>query len=206
MHILTDKGWFSAREILACHEAGITATVPRSDMSGTRSKGHFGKADFTYGHDADICRCPAGPALAHRTATEQQGLQMRRSLTNGCKDCALKSRCTTGQERRVYRWEHGHLVQASNARCRSPSAPMGVRRSTFIYPFGTAKAWTWVAQCRLGWAAWFKLCMSNRSVMVARPRPVAHEAVSTPVCIGHWNEFFAHSCVRYAVARYDETH
>lgn len=142
MHILADKGYFSAQEILACHEAGVTATVPRSDTSGARSKGHFVKADFAYEHDADIYRCPAGQALTHRTTTEQQELQMRRYWTNACKDCALKSRCTTGQERRVSRWEHEHLVEASNARRRSPSAPMSVRRSTVEHPFGTIKAWT----------------------------------------------------------------
>lgn len=142
MHILADKGYFSAQEILACHEAGITATVPRSDTSGARSKGHFVKADFAYEQDADIYRCPAGQALTRRTTTEQQGLQMRRYWTNACKDCALKSRCTRGQERRVSRWEHEHLVEASNARRRSPSAPMSVRRSTVEHPFGTIKAWT----------------------------------------------------------------
>jgi transposase len=142
MHILADKGYFSAQEILACHEAGITATVPRSDTSGARSKGHFVKADFAYEHDADIYRCPAGQALTHRTTTEQQGLQMRRYWTNACKDCDIKSRCTTGQERRVSRWEHEHLVEASNARRRGPLAPMLVRRSTVEHPFGTIKAWT----------------------------------------------------------------
>ena len=142
MHILADKGYFSAQEILACHEAGITARVPRSDTSGARAKGHFVKADFAYEHDADIYRCPAGQALTHRTTTEQQGLQMRRYWTNACKDCDLKSRCTTGQERRVSRWEHEHLVEASNARRRRPSAPMLVRRSTVEHPFGTIKSWT----------------------------------------------------------------
>lgn len=142
MHILADKGYFSAQEILACHEVGITATVPRSDTSGARSKGHFVKADFAYEYDADIYRCPAGQALTHRTTTEQQGLQMRRYWTNACKGCVLKSRCTTGQERRVSRWEHEHLVDASNARRRSPSAPMNVRRSTVEHPFGTIKSWT----------------------------------------------------------------
>lgn len=142
MQILADKGYFSALEILACHKAGITATVPRSDTSGARSKGHFVKADFTYDHDADVYRCPAGQALTHRTTTEQQGLQMRRYWTNACKACALKSRCTTGHERRVSRWEHVHLVEASNARRRSPAAPMSVRRSTVEHPFGTIKSWT----------------------------------------------------------------
>ena len=142
MQILADKGYFSALEILACHKAGITATVPRSDISGARTKGHFVKADFAYDHDADVYRCPAGQALTHRTTTEQQGLQMRRYWTNACKACALKSRCTTGHERRVSRWEHEHLVEASNARRRSPAAPMSVRRSTVEHPFGTIKSWT----------------------------------------------------------------
>jgi hypothetical protein len=141
MHIPADKGYFSAQEILACHKAGIIATVPRSDTSSARSKGHFVKA-VAYEHHADIYRCPAGQALTHRTNTEQQGLHMRRYWTNACKDCALKSRCTTGQERRVSTWEHEHLVGASNARRRSPSAPMSDRRPTVKHPFGTIKTWT----------------------------------------------------------------
>ncbi len=92
MHILADKGYFSAHEILACHEAGITATVPRSDTTGSRAKGHFVKADFAYEPDADVYRCPAGQALTHRTTTEQQGLLMRRYWTNACKGCDLKDR------------------------------------------------------------------------------------------------------------------
>jgi len=142
MHILADKGYFSGLEILACHKAGITATVPRSDTSGARSKGHFVKADFAYEPDVDIYRCPAGQALTYRTTSEQQGLQMRRYWTNACKACDLKSRCTTGHERRVSRWEHEHLVEASNSRRRSPAAPMSVRRSTVEHPFGTIKSWT----------------------------------------------------------------
>ena len=130
IHILADKGDFSALELLDCHRAGITAKVPRSDTSEARSKGHFVKADFAYDHDADVYRCLAGQALTYRTTSEQQGLQMRRYWTNACKGCTLKSRCTTGQERRVSRWGHEHLVEAWDARRRSPAAPMSVRRST----------------------------------------------------------------------------
>lgn len=54
MHILAHKGYFSAHEILACHEAGITATVPRSNTSGSRAKGHFVKADFACEPGADV--------------------------------------------------------------------------------------------------------------------------------------------------------
>jgi len=142
LHILADKGYFSGREILACHQAKIIATVPRSDTSGARLKGHFVKADFAYEPDADVYRCPAGQALPYRTTTEQQGLQMRRYWRGGRSSCEIKRRCTTGSERRVSRWEHEHLVEASDARRRSADAPMRVRRSTVEHPFGTIKAWT----------------------------------------------------------------
>lgn len=44
LHILADKGYFSGGEILACHEQGITATVPRPDTSGSRVHGRYVKA------------------------------------------------------------------------------------------------------------------------------------------------------------------
>ena len=99
------------------------------------------KADFAYDHDADVYRCPAGQALTHRTMTEQQGLQMRLYGTNACNDCALKSRCSSGHELRVSRWEHEQLVEASKTRRRSPAVPMIVRRSPVEHPFGMIRSW-----------------------------------------------------------------
>jgi len=93
------------------------------------------------GPGADVYRCPAGQALTHRTTAEQQRLLTRRWWTNACKGGALKDRCTTGHERRVSRLEHGHLVDASNARRRGPAAAMRVRRSTVAHRFGTITAW-----------------------------------------------------------------
>ncbi len=142
MHILADKGYFSAQEILACHEAGITATVPRSDTSGARSKGHFVKADFAYEHDADIYRCPAGQALTHRTTTEQQGFKCRGIGRMPARTAPSRATAPLGKKGGSPVGEHEHLVEASNARRRSPSAPMSVRRSTVEHPFGTIKAWT----------------------------------------------------------------
>lgn len=84
LHILADKGYFSAREILTCHELGITATVPRPDTSGSRSEGRYVKADFAYEATADIYRCPAGEALTYRYTTEEVGLQLRRYWTTAC--------------------------------------------------------------------------------------------------------------------------
>lgn len=141
LHILADKGYFSAREILACQKAGVPATLPRPDASGSRAGGRYVKADFAYEADADIYRCPAGEALVYRYTTEEDGIQLRRYWTEVCGGCDLKSRCTTGKERRISRWEEEHLIEEATARRRGPTAPMMVRRATVAHPFGTLKAW-----------------------------------------------------------------
>ncbi len=81
LHILADKGYFSGGGILACHEQGITATVPRPDTSGSRVHGRYVKTDFAYDPDKDIYRCPAGEVLSYRSTVEQQGVDFRRDVT-----------------------------------------------------------------------------------------------------------------------------
>ena len=97
-------------EWLACHEDCITTTLPRPETSGNRKKGRYVKADFAYDAAADVYRCPAGEVLTYRYTTEERGLVLRRYWTNACQRCPFKARCTTGQQRRITRWEHEHLV------------------------------------------------------------------------------------------------
>ena len=56
LEAVADRGHFSSTEILACHEADITVTLPKPQTSGAR----FGKQDFVYLREEDAYRCPAG--------------------------------------------------------------------------------------------------------------------------------------------------
>jgi transposase len=141
LHALADKGYFSGVEIAACDKASITVTMPRPETSGNRKKGMYVKADFKYDADRDIYTCPTGDELTYRYTREEDGLQVRRYWTNECQHCPVKSRCTTGKERRVTRWEYEHLVDEMRDRLRSADDPMTLRRSTVEHPFGTIKAW-----------------------------------------------------------------
>lgn len=141
LHAIADKGYFSSAEILASHQAGIIATVPKPDTSGNRSKGRFVKADFAYDAKRDIYICPAGEELTYRYTREEDGLQMRRYWTGNCGECPIRSRCTTGKERRIARWEHEHLVEAMGDRLGGSDDPMTLRRCTVEHPFGTIKCW-----------------------------------------------------------------
>jgi len=141
LHALADKGYFSGVEIAACDKAGITVTMPRPETSGNRIKGMYVKADFKYDAARDVYVCPIGDELTYRYTREEDGLQVRRYWTNACQHCPVKSRCTTGTERRVTRWDYEHLVDEMRDRLRSAADPMTLRRSTVEHPFGTIKAW-----------------------------------------------------------------
>ena len=140
LDVVADRGYFSSEEILACHEAGITVTLPKPMTSGSRSKGRFVKQDFRYVSDDDVYVCPAGERLTYRYTNEEKGLTLRRYWSNACLSCAIKQRCTTGRERRITRWQHEHLVDAVQHRLdRDPDA-MRRRRETVEHPYGTIKA------------------------------------------------------------------
>jgi transposase len=140
LEAVADRGYFNSPEILACHEAGITVTLPKPLTSGAKSDGRFGKQDFAYLADEDVYRCPAGERLPYRYTNEEAGKVLRRYWTTACSKCPLKSQCTTGPERRITRWEHEHLLDAVQRRLDANPQAMRQRRETVEHPFGTIKA------------------------------------------------------------------
>jgi len=140
LEAVADRGYFSGEEILACDQAGITITLPKPITSGIKAKGRYGKQDFVYLPDADVYRCPAGERLKYYYTNVENGLRLRRYWTNACRTCALKSRCTTGVQRRITRWEHEHVLEAVQRRLDEDPQAMRRRRETVEHPFGTIKA------------------------------------------------------------------
>jgi hypothetical protein len=140
LEAVADRGYFSSPEILECHEAGITVTLPKPLTSGAKSEGRFGKQDFVYLAEEDAYRCPAGERLPYRYTNEEAGKMLRRYWTTACQDCSLKPQCTTGSERRITRWEHEHLLEAVQERLDANPQAMRQRRETVEHPFGTMKA------------------------------------------------------------------
>jgi transposase len=140
LEAVADRGYFNSPEILACHEAGITVTLPKPMTSGAKSDGRFGKQDFSYIAKEDVYRCPAGQRLTYRYTNEEDGKVLRRYWTTVCSACPLKSQCTTGPERRITRWEHEHLLDAVQQRLDANPQAMRQRRETVEHPFGTMKA------------------------------------------------------------------
>lgn len=139
--VIADRGYFKGEEILACDQAGMTPLVPKPLTSGSKAEGRFGKQDFVYIPEDNEYRCPAGERLSWRFDNVERGLTLHNYWASSCSTCPIKPQCTTGQERRIKRWEHEAVIDAMQERLdRTPDA-MRIRRQTVEHPFGTLKAW-----------------------------------------------------------------
>jgi transposase len=140
LDVVADRGYFDSAEILACEQAGITATLPKPMTSGAKAEGRFGKQDFVYQPAEDVYRCPAGETLKYRYSTVENGLTLRRYWTTACPSCPIKRQCTPAKERRIARWQHEHILEAVQRRLDENPQAMRQRRETVEHPFGTIKA------------------------------------------------------------------
>jgi hypothetical protein len=87
-------GWLMRREI-APH-------MPILDREH-QTKGLFTRADFSFNSDANLFICPGGKPLKSSGLVREDGTMPYGASTKDCRDCHLKSRCTTGAKRIVTR-------------------------------------------------------------------------------------------------------
>jgi transposase len=141
LQLIADRGYFNGPEILTCEQAGIKTYVPKPMTSNAKAEGRFSKADFIYIARDDEYQCPAGQRLRRHHSSVENGLRIDTYYTSVCSRCPIKAECTTGNERRVRRWEHEAVLEAMQARLdRKPDA-MKTRRRTVEHVFGTLKHW-----------------------------------------------------------------
>lgn len=139
--VIADRGYFKGEEIKACVDVGITPYVPKSLTSGNHAAGLYDKRDFHYIEQDDVYRCPAGERLPKRTTAHEKGKTIYRYWSSNCQNCALKAKCTIGQERRVSRWEHEAVLEAVQERLDRDPDKMRLRKEVVEHPFGTIKSW-----------------------------------------------------------------
>ena len=139
--VVADRGYFKGEQILECTKSGITPIVPKSLTSNNRAEGRFDKQDFIYVAEDDEYRCPAGERAIRRFTTLEAGLTIHKYWTSACPRCPIKAQCTTGDYRRITRWEHEAVLEAMQDRLDRQPEIMRVRRQTAEHPFGTLKLW-----------------------------------------------------------------
>jgi transposase len=180
LEALADRGYFGGEEVLACGPLGVTPILPKPLTSRAKANGRFGKQDFIYNVEDNTYRCPAGETLTWRYTTVKDGLNLDAFWTSKCGGCRLKAECTTGKERRIYRWEHEAVIDAMQERLdRKPDA-MRIRRATVEHPFGTLKAWMGATHFKMKTLEKVRTEMSlhvlaynlKRAITILGPRPL----------------------------------
>jgi hypothetical protein len=126
---------------LPSNDSSSRLPVSKPNTSNAGAFGRFDKGDFTYLADENAYLCPAGERLTYRFTSEEAGRTMHSYWTNACAICAIKHKCTTGDQRRVKRWEHEAILERVQKRLDDDPAKIPVRSKTVEHPFGTIKAW-----------------------------------------------------------------
>ena len=141
LSVVADRGYFKSEQVLACHDAGITAYVPKPMTSGAKADGRFNNDAFLYDAAKNEYICPAGEALIWRFSSVEKGLKLHRYWSSNCQGCVLKSKCTPSKQRRVRRWEHEAVLEEMQNRLSNAPDMMRIRKRTVEHPFGTLKQW-----------------------------------------------------------------
>lgn len=109
--------------------------------SNNKAEGLFDRKDFAYIPSDDEYERPAGERLTRRTKMLEKGQVHYRYWSSDCRSCRIKSRCTTGKERRVSRWEYEDTLERAEHRLQQFPNAMSVSRAVVEHPFGTLKQW-----------------------------------------------------------------
>jgi transposase len=140
--VLADKGYYSGDAIKAAQDEGMTPVVPKTMTSANTKKGMFNKNDFIYHADRNSYTCPAGQVLPYAFESCEDGRAIwTYTSTQSCKECRIRSQCTTSKTRRVRRWEHEDRLDKMEAKLKAHPESMIIRKSTVEHPFGTIKSW-----------------------------------------------------------------
>jgi len=141
LEVVADRGYYKGEEIKSCEEEGITAYVPKTRTSNNRAHGLYDKSAFRYIPEENTYRCPAGETLIWRMTTQEKGQNLHRYWSSNCQTCPLKSKCTTGKQRRLTRWDHEAILDWAEQRLARDPDKMRTRCQTVEHPFGTLKHW-----------------------------------------------------------------
>ena len=141
LSVVADRGYYKSGEILACHEAGISAYVPKTLSSRAKYDGRFGNNEFVYDVANDVYVRHAQEVLIWRNAYVDNGRTLNSYWSSNCRSCSIKAQCTPARERKIRRWEHETVLEDMQVRLDNAPQMMRIRKQTVEHPFGTLKQW-----------------------------------------------------------------
>lgn len=138
LDVLADAGYSNGAQAQALELQGIRPHVPANRAINNQGDGQqFDRRRFIYDASTDSYRCPAGQTLVRKQRMTRDHVVMYAARLEDCRDCALKSQCTSAARRLLTRHEHDEALQRMDERA-TPEA-MRRRRCTVEHPFAGLK-------------------------------------------------------------------
>ena len=145
---LVDKGYHNGREITQCKEQNIITIVAHPDQGKSNENGtqpDYFVSKFIYNTDDDTYTCPANQVLKttgrwHKKTRDRDSYNFKKYRTPACKECPVKSLCTsrTGG-REIDRSQYADAVAENNQRYQSNAQLYRKRQEINEHIFGTIK-------------------------------------------------------------------
>jgi transposase len=146
--ILVDKGYHNGRELTQCKEENITTIVAHPEQGTSNENGTtkaYLVANFIYNAASDTYTCPTDQTLKttgrwHKKTRERDPYEFKKYRTPACKECPVKSLCTsrTGG-REIDRSQYADAVQENNQRYQENQQLYRKRQEINEHIFGTIK-------------------------------------------------------------------
>ena len=145
---LVDKGYHNGREITQCKEQNIITIVAHPDQGKSNENGtqpDYFVSKFIYNTDDDTYTCPANQVLKttgrwHKKTRDRDSYDFKKYRTPACKECPVKSLCTsrTGG-REIDRSQYADAVAENNQRYQANAQLYRKRQEINEHIFGTIK-------------------------------------------------------------------
>jgi transposase len=143
--VCADAGYYDTVDLKACEDTAITTYVPipapKIPKDTNVPTPEYYHDRFVYDHDADTYRCPQGHTMQYYTTTHKDdGRQIRIYRTKACRDCPVRTHCTSSPRGRyVYRWEHEAVLDRLKQRLANQPEIIKHRKAIIEHIFGTIK-------------------------------------------------------------------
>src|ERR1700720_3950826 len=135
--VVADTGYSNGEHGALCEQEGITAVVPRAETVNPNGTQYFSRDRFSYDHESDSWRCPAGATLSLFKTSHTQ--KKKEYATGACGSCPLKPQCTEAARRVIVRDFYEDARAAMHRRATADPIWMKHRREMAEHPFGTMK-------------------------------------------------------------------
>jgi transposase len=145
LKVVADAGYHSAPQVAACENAGIETYVPANRHATGQSKGTkavYPKQTFKFDPQRDSYRCPGGQELVRKGEAMHDGLmRIEYNNTKACRDCLLRTQCTQGTYRRIFRSMEEAAVERLAQRVSRRPELIAKRKTIVEHVFGTLRHW-----------------------------------------------------------------